>query len=200
MGESDLISQWDVALRSMAMGAAVLSGLHLVWLTFRGGLRVRCHPRPRPSRVAIRLLGLTGTSLALAPQAEAGPPNQTNRIPALERFAASGPSLPGPAEAPPWLGSDGSPPPRPSEPAEAGPNPPPKHAAHEQSRDGERTHTVKSGDTLWDIASAALRSDDPRRIARYWPRIHRANRETIGADPNLIRPGQILRLPPEVGT
>ncbi|HEX2058550.1 MAG TPA: LysM domain-containing protein [Actinomycetota bacterium] len=53
------------------------------------------------------------------------------------------------------------------------------------------------GETLWSIAAERLRTDDVRRIARYWPRIHRANREEIGPDPNLIRPGQVLELPPE---
>jgi nucleoid-associated protein YgaU len=52
------------------------------------------------------------------------------------------------------------------------------------------------GDTLWDIAARVLDTDDQRVIARYWPRIHRENRAIIGRDPNLIRPGQVLTLPP----
>ncbi|MDQ3662989.1 MAG: LysM peptidoglycan-binding domain-containing protein [Actinomycetota bacterium] len=59
------------------------------------------------------------------------------------------------------------------------------------------TYTVTSGDALWSIAARALGTEDPRRIARYWPRIHRLNRAVIGADPSLIYPGQVLRLPPE---
>ena len=58
-------------------------------------------------------------------------------------------------------------------------------------------HAVLPGDTLWSIASERLGTDDIRRIARYWPRIHRANREVIGPNPDLIRPGQVLELPPE---
>lgn len=58
-------------------------------------------------------------------------------------------------------------------------------------------HAVLPGDTLWSIAAERLRTDDVRRIARYWPRIHRANREVIGANPDLLRPGQVLELPPE---
>jgi nucleoid-associated protein YgaU len=42
-----------------------------------------------------------------------------------------------------------------------------------------------------------LGTTEARRIARYWPRIHRANRAVIGGDPNLIVPGQVLTLPPE---
>ncbi|MGI8621584.1 MAG: LysM peptidoglycan-binding domain-containing protein [Actinomycetota bacterium] len=54
-----------------------------------------------------------------------------------------------------------------------------------------------AGDSLWTIASRVLDTDDLRLIARYWPRIHRANRDLIGATPNLIRPGWVLELPPE---
>jgi nucleoid-associated protein YgaU len=58
---------------------------------------------------------------------------------------------------------------------------------------------VQPGDTLWDIAAQVLESQDQARIARYWPAIHRANRAVIGANPNLILPGQILKLPQETG-
>ncbi len=61
---------------------------------------------------------------------------------------------------------------------------------------GER-YTVRPGDSLWDIAEMKLGTVEARRIARYWPRIHRANRDVIGGDPNLIVPGQVLTLPPE---
>ena len=59
------------------------------------------------------------------------------------------------------------------------------------------SYTVTSGDELWSIAARALGTEDPRRIARYWPRIHRLNRAVIGADPSLIYPGQVLKLPLE---
>lgn len=61
----------------------------------------------------------------------------------------------------------------------------------------ERWHAVMPGETLWSIAAERLRTQDMRRIARYWPRIHRANRDEIGPNPDLIRPGQVLELPPE---
>jgi nucleoid-associated protein YgaU len=65
---------------------------------------------------------------------------------------------------------------------------------HEPTR---REWTVRRGDTLWDIAGEVLDTSDQARIARYWPAIHRANRETIGPDPSLLFPGQILSLPEE---
>ena len=65
------------------------------------------------------------------------------------------------------------------------------------SSDCRGPYQVVAGDSLWTIAGRVLDTDDPRLIARYWPRIHRANRDLIGATPNLIRPGWVLELPPE---
>lgn len=59
------------------------------------------------------------------------------------------------------------------------------------------TYEVKLGDTLWDIAASVLKTDDNARIARFWPRLHRANVDVLGKDPNRIYPGQVLRLPRE---
>lgn len=74
--------------------------------------------------------------------------------------------------------------------------PPP--AGHTRpSRDRLGWHAVLPGETLWSIAADRLHTQDVRRIARYWPRIHRANRDVLGSNPNLIHPGQVLELPPE---
>jgi nucleoid-associated protein YgaU len=61
---------------------------------------------------------------------------------------------------------------------------PPAPATHTS-----RTHVVRPGDTLWDIAEAELGG------GAQWQRIHALNRAVIGADPDLIHPGQELRLP-----
>lgn len=66
-------------------------------------------------------------------------------------------------------------------------------AAHPSSR--PRIHVVRPGDSLWTIAVAVLGTEDPVPVARYWARIHRANREVIGPNPDLIHPGQRLALP-----
>ena len=60
-----------------------------------------------------------------------------------------------------------------------------------------REVTVRSGDSLWSIAAAALgpfASDAD--IAREWPRLYAENREAIGPNPHFLRPGQVLILPP----
>jgi nucleoid-associated protein YgaU len=55
---------------------------------------------------------------------------------------------------------------------------------------------VRSGDSLWRIVAAQLGGrSTPRQIAATWPRWYAVNRAVIGADPGLIRPGQLLHPP-----
>ena len=57
--------------------------------------------------------------------------------------------------------------------------------------------TVQPGDCLWTIASRQLGADAPAaQVAASWPRWYAANRAAIGADPDLIHPGQLL-VPPD---
>lgn len=58
-----------------------------------------------------------------------------------------------------------------------------------------RRHRVQPGETLWGIASRWSRSERPIEILRLTLEIHRLNRDTIGPDPDLILPGQLLLLP-----
>jgi hypothetical protein len=59
---------------------------------------------------------------------------------------------------------------------------------------------VRRGDTLWRIAADHLPGHpSAQRIAASWPRWYAANRAVIGADPDLIVPGQHL-YPPAKGS
>ena len=52
-----------------------------------------------------------------------------------------------------------------------------------------RTYRVRAGDTLYGIA-AQLLGDGHR-----WPELYRDNRDRIGANPNMIHVGTVLRVP-----
>lgn len=73
---------------------------------------------------------------------------------------------------------------------------------------GPREHDVpvivRHGDTLWSIAAGHLEPDDPvpgteppdaARIADEVDAWHTVNRDAIGSDPDLIRPGTVLHAP-----
>ncbi len=71
---------------------------------------------------------------------------------------------------------------------------PGREASHAATPDAVR---VEPGDTLWGLAEVSLPAGATTdEVDRRWRAIYRANRDTIGADPDLIRPGQRLVLPP----
>ena len=52
-----------------------------------------------------------------------------------------------------------------------------------------KTYTIKSGDTLSDIAQEQLGD------ANRWNEIYKMNKDVIGDDPDMIHPGKKLKLP-----
>jgi nucleoid-associated protein YgaU len=57
---------------------------------------------------------------------------------------------------------------------------------------------VRTGDTLWALAQRRLpHSATDRQVTEGWHSIYRRNRGVIGPDPDLIRPGQVLKLTKE---
>ena len=83
--------------------------------------------------------------------------------------------------------------PLPARPTGAGPAPrlrppPPLHRA-----DAVR---VRPGDTLWALAQSAMPGPaDDVAVTRRWRRLYALNRPVVGPDPDLIQPGEQLRLP-----
>jgi hypothetical protein len=60
---------------------------------------------------------------------------------------------------------------------------------------GQRTHTVKRGESLWTIAADLLGpSATNSEIAAEVERLYEFNRDRIGPDPNLLLTGTVLRL------
>ncbi|KDN83194.1 transglycosylase family protein [Kitasatospora cheerisanensis] len=60
-------------------------------------------------------------------------------------------------------------------------------AAKQQPQNGAAGYTVQDGDTLSGIAAA-------RNVTGGWEQLYQANRGVIGANPDLIVPGQVLSL------
>jgi hypothetical protein len=117
------------------------------------------------------------------------------------------PTTPGAPLDPGWPTTDPADPPNSTDPPTStdGPNstdPPDGSSDTADDPDGETpgpdastptVHIVSRGESLWSIASGLTDSDDAR--GTLVAAIHSANRDVIGADPDLIMPGQRLEIP-----
>jgi len=57
--------------------------------------------------------------------------------------------------------------------------------------------TVRAGDSLWSIAERRLGPAAwQAEVASYWLRLQALNADALGSEPDLVQPGQTLRLPP----
>lgn len=142
----------------------------------------------RRMAAALLGLGLVAAPAAVALPAQAGTtvvaaaqpahPGGRSPIATLERWTPDRPAATAPA------------------PPRGAPAPPLLVTAPHPERAVTEDVVVRRGDTLWDIAARALGPDAAAAdIAASWPRWYAANRSTIGPDPDLIRPGQLLRPP-----
>ena len=69
-------------------------------------------------------------------------------------------------------------------------------AAHSHAAPS-RPLVVRPGDSLWSLAAEDLGPEaSAAAVEARWRSIYRLNRALIGPDPDLIRPGQLLELPP----
>jgi resuscitation-promoting factor RpfA len=56
-------------------------------------------------------------------------------------------------------------------------------------------YEVQPGDSLWSITGALLSTSDPTAVSAAWPTLWGANRDLIGQEPGLIKPGLELTVP-----
>jgi nucleoid-associated protein YgaU len=77
----------------------------------------------------------------------------------------------------------------------APPFPPPHTPAPSVATDCRSPYTVRSGDSLWAIAASLEDSASSAQVARATHKIFDLNRATVGPDPDVIYPGQSLKLP-----
>ncbi len=173
--------------------AAAWLGLGLLGVAARrlpgrtGALAARICASVLPQLVLRFLAGSAGLGVLLAPvpAAAAGPPSSSTAA-----------TVPAPLPAPVWPSAT------PSRSAPATPVPAPRwpstiaQAAHNPARRAGPV-TVRPGDCLWLIAARRLGPHPTGAdVAAQWPRWYAANRSVIGADPNLITPGEVLHAPP----
>ena len=164
-----------IAFAVMLVGAAKVRPSLRPWA-------VRCAPaalRPLVGRAVVGGLlsaALGGTTAWAAVDVGCLP----DEMPALDRAGACAPAAavvasPEPAGAPP--GQSAAPSGQPSV----------STAQH---------YVVRAGDSLWRISAGLLPEPaDATAIARAWPLLWEANRDAIGDDPGLIRPGSELLVP-----
>lgn len=200
---------------AVGLGAGVAA-----WLPGPAG---RCAGRigrvllPRALRAVIA--GPAGLGVLLAPVA-AGATTPTGPVGPTEPGSSGAPSSESPSiPAPAWptspAGDPARPPappttsvPAPIWPSSAGPTPttpatpPPDRSAPvprpkpPASPTPARRVRVEPGDSLWLIASRHLGPQaSAADVAAEWPRWYAANESVIGADPGVIRPGEVLRPP-----
>jgi len=106
-------------------------------------------------------------------------------------LAACGMALAGALAAPSYAGSD-----RPSpDPISGLPFP---ERAQGPARPVDRPFVVRPGDSLWALAERDVGNPaTDRRVSDRWHAIYHRNRGVIGPDPDLIQPGQVLKIPEE---
>ncbi len=167
----------------LTMGVLVAAGAALPGVLGDRLSRVATRLAPVPVRRAVALaIGMAVVAPVATAQAIA--PGPEPRYPVLDRVVVQ--PVPA-APAAPVVPAVPTPPQAPSAEALSPPSAGIAAAA---------TVVVQPGDSLWRIAAAALGPDASAvEIADAWPRWYAANRATVGADPDLIRPGQRLQPP-----
>lgn len=188
----------------VATSAALIGALVCGWLALGvivtavqalGGLLHR--PSMLPAALRTMVIWTVGAGLTVGAMSPAAARTDATSVEAAGRTAAIAAFTPVDVG---WAPSDPDPdhtaggtrslPPQPAPPQEA----PDARAVQAGATAG--SVQVVAGDTLWGIASRHLGGQaSETQIAREWQRWYAANRDTVGPDPDLIHPGQVLRPP-----
>ncbi|MEC5178949.1 LysM peptidoglycan-binding domain-containing protein [Arthrobacter sp. CG_A4] len=200
-----VITWWIMSLAAAVSAALLQRGGRTRAASAAGGFAPAFMRRLALAAVGLQLLGAP-----LATAAAPAVPDAGSAQPAVSAAWTPTP-VPAPSTAVPAPSAESGPAPAPDPAPTAGVDPQwtphspvvdPGPLAGQQLRGQEpterRTHvTVLAGDSLWSLSAARLgpfASDVD--IAMDWPRLYRANRDVIGGNPHILRPGQVLRLPP----
>lgn len=169
-----------LALTWLVLALTALAAAGLPGRCGRLGDRIAAATVPATAR---RLIAIT---LGLTVVTATGPAPAMAGSLAQPRPAASAPDLDWPVAA----GRSASAAPRATRPPSA-----PARIADRSSRPAEVV--VRRGDSLWTIARRHLPPGaSDAQVAAHWPRWYAANRSVVGADPDLLLPGQRL-VPPD---
>jgi nucleoid-associated protein YgaU len=194
--QTDAIDDLVVRITLIALGLLALWLGIVVLVTvscrlLRGRARLRALAvarRTMPAWLYRLLIGAVGAGIVLAP-VTAGAAPQPLPAPVLP-YGTSAPIAPAQA---PAESNTAAPQPL---PAPVLPTTPARPASQSHGSAGLPAVTVQPGDSLWRIAAAQLGPGaTPQAITQQWPRWWAANRAVIGANPDLIRPGQHLVAP-----
>lgn len=190
--------QWALWLVVSYVVAIVAVASGLVLCGRPDGTRTLLRAVPRASRPAA--MALLGVVVTAGPAAAASPPPLpalTAPITAAHDVTAVDPfDWTAPADAPDRIAtalSDRAVRPGPPSAASVSRRAPPRP-------DRIRTVRVGVGDCLWSLAARDLAAGHvdfrPVDVVLAWHRWYAVNRATIGPDPGLLRPGEVLRVPP----
>lgn len=187
---------WAAFLLGVGLGGAVMPGSAVAGpasvsdFARSPSMSAVAVPEPRWATATTLGPGWSPSSAPVAPETRGAPGAPVEPASTRRHTSRSGGSGGAPPDGPGWTPS------RPSTRPIRTPDLLTSNRGSATTADEDAALVVRRGDTLWDIAARHLGRDaTDSAIAAEWPRWYEANRELIGADPDLILPGQRLRPP-----
>ncbi len=168
----------DEGLVDLCLGALVVAA-GWAWLQGMAGVADAWRGATGATHSGVRRLALTACGVVLA-----------SALTAPAHAASDGPRSDPPSDPSSDPSSDHS-----SDPLSGLPLP---ERAEGPAHPRQRALVVRPGDTLWGLAEHRLPAPaTDRQVSDGWHDLYGRNRDVIGPDPDLIRPGQVLRLTKE---